>query len=424
MPAKDERGFTLVEMMVAVLVMAVAFTPLAAVFWSGLRTADIAAKRTSGFSIATKEIESLHAVPYSDLGFYYTQSPASWKNYTTVLTCSSGTCPSNPPVQPTTTVPATSQTGFISYTIARYIYWLGATAVTPPGGESPTTTTDTSAYKGVTVVVTWSDQTGSHTVEQDSIIYPGGLGVYGTPTSPNTPPGASTPPGAPGAVSLWPTQPAASTSTDGQEIDLSVTASTTGGTASAYYVQYSTDPTFTSGYGQVDVPLGPDSMVPVQGLAASTTYYFRAYATNAAGASGYSPTLTATTPAATTTASSCTLGSFTIDTQRSGKTYLDSSGAMTENVGLSLNVTGSCTATITVSSVAPGGTSDPGSPYTLSGASTGGQWTGTILSYGSTDWSVGTHEMTVNMNGTATAISHGLLVCTYTAHPSGSPNKC
>jgi len=443
-----QEGFTLLEMMVAVLILAIVFTAFASVLTSGLRTADASTHRTEGFTIATREIEGMHAVPYNELGFYSDQGPSSWETDTTVILGSCSTaCGITPLVEPT----GTDTEAGITYSIDRYVYWLGATAVSPPAASSPSTTTDTQAYKGVTVTVTWTDRVGTHTVEQDSIIYPGGLGTYagagsGTTTTSTT---VSVAPGAPGTPTLWPTQPAPSPSSDGQEIDVSVPPATSGGTPQSYYLQYSTDPTFTTGIGQVDYPITPNTQVQVQGLAASTTYYFRAYATNAAGTSPYSGSLSATTPApATTTTTSaststtvagstttstttttlpCSVGSFTISTKTSGKTYLaNKTGAMTENIGLSVNVTGSCSASITVASSGTNGAADPGSPYPLSGPSSGGQWSGTIASSGSTAWTLGTHTMTVYVNGSAISLSHGLLVCAYMppGQRSPSPTSC
>jgi prepilin-type N-terminal cleavage/methylation domain-containing protein len=447
---RGQEGFTLLEMIVAVLILAVAFTALAGVLTSGIRTADASTHRAEGFTIATRVIEGMHAVPYSLLGFYADQSPAAWGTNTTVIL---GSCSTACGITPLLKPAGTDTEAGITYTVQRYIYWEGATAVSPPAASAPATTTDSQAYKGVTVTVTWTDRVGSHTVEQDSIIYPGGLGTYTGPggqATTTTSTTAATLPGAPGTPTLWPTQPAASSASDGQEIDVSVPPTGSGGTPQAYYLQYSTDPTFTTGVGQVDYPVTPNTQIQVQGLAASTTYYFRAYATNAAGTGPYSSSLSATTPAPATTTTTtsattstttggttttsttsttlpCSVGSFTISTNTSGKTYLHKkTGALTENIGLSVNVTGSCSASVTVGSVGTNGATDPGSPYPLSGPSSGGQWAGTIFSSTWPAPTVGTHTMTVYVNGSAIALSHGLLVCAYIppGQRSSSPTSC
>lgn len=424
----DDRGFTLLEMMIAVLIIAVVFTPLASVFWSGLRTADASTHRTSGFSIASKEIEALHAVPYAQLGFYSDQTPAQWQYTTTVIlgSCST-TC--TPPFTPLVKPTATTVSEGLTYHIARYVYWDDAIAATPPADSTPSTTVDSQAYKGVTVVVSWTDQVGSHSVQQDSIIYPGGQGTYqgpgsGTTTTTTAPPVSA--PAAPAAVAPVAPQPAAAPATDGQEIDVTISPGTGGGTAQAFYLQYSTSSTFAvdQPVGEIDQPVMANTLVQVQGLAPQTAYYFRAYALNTVGQSPYSPIQGPdTTPAATTTPSACTLGSFTISTVEAGKTYLSSDNTMSEDVGLSLNVSGGCSQPITVASIAPGGTPDAGSQYTLTQSTAGGQWGTTIPSLSSA-WAVGTHNLTVYVGGTSQTVSDGLLVCAYGSGTSLEPTSC
>jgi hypothetical protein len=110
----------------------------------------------------------------------------------------------------------------------------------------------------------------------------------------------------------------------------------------------------------------------------------------------------------------CSLGGFTITSQTTGKTYLDKSGAMTENIILNLSVNGYCPWAATVVSFLHGTlTADPGSPYVLAGLPTGGQWSATVASSGHSNWSVGTHDMTILVAGTPTSVSHGLLICAW-----------
>ena len=68
-----EAGFTIVEMVVALAILAMVMAPLARVYWSSIRTAGAASHRTDGSSIASREIESMHAVPYAQVGFYADQ---------------------------------------------------------------------------------------------------------------------------------------------------------------------------------------------------------------------------------------------------------------------------------------------------------------------------------------------------------------
>jgi prepilin-type N-terminal cleavage/methylation domain-containing protein len=436
-----DGGFTLIEMMLALSLIALIIVPLTSVFWSSLRTESVSGARGNASAIASREIEGIHAVTYASIGFYSDQSfPSAWNtwvsshSYTTVTlgscstTCSSGSF--TPLIQPT----GTSTVAGITYSISRYIYWQTATGVNNGG----TSTTFSSAYKGVTVTVSWTDKAGTHIVQQNSIEYPGGQGPYSTAsttttTAPLSPPGA-------------PTLTATGTPTS-NEIDFTITAPTSGGQPSNYIVQYSTDPTFST-YAQSAPLPGTSTGYQVTTLAASTKYYFQIEATNSAGASPWSAsvppfvstasstTTTSTTVAATTTTTvastttttlACSLNGFTITTTRTGKTYETAQGNMSENVSLIVQVSGNCTGVVTVQSVLHGTTTaDPSSPYPLSGPASGGQWSGTILSNGQSGWSVGTHDMTVYLNGVATTLVHSLLVCAHVGNgqQNNNPGTC
>src|SRR5215472_15938598 len=107
---RDIRGFTLVEVLMAVTLLTVTMVPMTSVFWSGLRTTAASAHRTDAFAIATRETERLHADPYTSVGFYADQARAQWKAAPTVVLgpCSTTcTAPFAPLVQPagTTTPP-------------------------------------------------------------------------------------------------------------------------------------------------------------------------------------------------------------------------------------------------------------------------------------------------------------------------------
>jgi hypothetical protein len=129
----------------------------------------------------------------------------------------------------------------------------------------------------------------------------------------------------------------------------------------------------------------------------------------------------------TTTVPTCLLGAFTITTATVGKTYLAKSGTMSENLVLSLSVNGLCALVTTVASVLHGTvTADPGAPYQLLGPVAGGQWSTTVASSGQAGWAVGIHDMTVRLSGTATLVTHGLLICTWMppGQRSASSNAC
>ena len=420
----------------------VAVVPLTSVIWNGLKVAGASSHRTDAFSIASRETESLHADPYGLLGFYGDQSASPWKGNTTVLVggCSM-TC--TPPFAPLVLPTGSSTVAGVTYSIARFLYWADAQGL----NNGATSTTFSQAYKASTVTVSWADQAGVHTVEQDSIVYPGGLGLYAGPggaapsttstTAPLLAPGTPT-------IALAATQPAPPQNQ--QEIDVTITAPVGGGAVAVYFVQWSTDSMFSAPSQSPQLPSTSTSYA-AQGLAAATTYYLRTFASNVTGQSSYSavvslstasvpsttttpastttvPAITTTTGVSTTTSSSststtsttlaCNLGAFTITTSSTGKTYLDKSGNMTENVVLNLAVNGACLWAATVVSYLHGtATSDPGAPYALTGLPIGGQWSVTVGSSGQGNWSVGTHDLTVLLGGRTTSISHGLLICAW-----------
>jgi hypothetical protein len=232
------------------------------------------------------------------------------------------------------------------------------------------------------------------------------------------------------------------------EIDVTIAAPATGGPVAYYQVQWSTDPNFPPSPGQSPQLPATSTFYEILNLAAGTTYDIRIVAGNAAGQSPYSNvvaaspasppvttttlptttttapgvtttvpvTTTTTVPATTTTTQACALGAFTITTTTTGKTYLTKKGAMAENIGLNLSISNLCSWAVSVTSVLRGtSTLDPNAPYALTGPQSGGQWSATIPSSGQTNWSVGVHDMTVQLSGSATSVARGLLICAWKA---------
>jgi hypothetical protein len=414
----------MVEMVIAISLIVVAFVPLTSVFWSGFKLAGSSSHRTDAFSMSGREIESLHADPYTLVGFYDDQSATAWNGQAAVsLGSCSTTCaqPFAPLILPT----GTAVVAGVTYSIARYIYWANAQGLS--GGM--TSTTFAQAYKATTVTVSWNDVAGRHSVEQDSVIYPGGQGAYSGPGGSSATTTTTVPVIAPGTPTLALAVPQPVSPLNQQQIDLTIGGPTTGGAVAAYFVQWSTASSFAAPAQSPQLP--PTSTTySAQGLASGTAYYLRIFASNAAGQSGYSLSVTATTasasvattvavattvPSTTTTTLPCNLGGFTVTTGVTGKTYLDNKGVMTENLGLNLAVNGSCASVATVQAVLHGTTTaDPGSPFTLAGPSGGGQWSVTIGSNGQSNWTVGIHDLSIVLGGRPTSVSAGLLICDWT----------
>ncbi|MCU1468106.1 MAG: hypothetical protein JWM72_4034, partial [Actinomycetia bacterium] len=282
--AGGQGGFTIVELVISMALLAIIAAPLANVFWSGLRTASAAAHRTDGASVASREIERMRAVPYGQVGFYVDE-PGYSSTFETLSTVTLGSVsPSTgklvPQIEPTTPDP-NAATGYapdpdpanassivlggIHYSVVRSIVWINA--------QDASSTFD-KAYKRLTVVVTWTDQVGVHNVQQDSVLYPGGLGAYSGPmggASTTTTTAATFPPSSPALPSITPLASPA----DETQVPLSWTQPAGGTAPTSYSIEYSTNPSFPAGNFSVVAGLSPSILsYTVTSLTPDTTYYF------------------------------------------------------------------------------------------------------------------------------------------------------
>lgn len=385
-PAR-ESGFTVIELCVALAVLAVVAAGMIPVFWTSLRTAAVANHRTAGAAIASREMEGMRSIPYASVGFYSDQLgyAADFEGHDTVLL--GATAPVPALIEPQDATPE-MQRG-VAYTIQRKIVWIDA-------DDGASTYAD--AYKQLTTIVTWTDAAGPHTVRQDSILYPGGQGQYAGPKGVSSATTTTT------TVSLTPTTPVLAAATvpadpDGRtEVDLTWSQPAGGASVTSYTVEYSTSASFAAGATNAisGLPASATSH-PVTALSSSTTYYFRVTAV-ASATSAVSNQLSATTlaqPVAT-----CVIGALTV----TGASTLSTTGSilkkhgnkseMPENLTLGFQTTGPCTDSYQVRAVSPSNTTDPSSPYALT-ANGSGSYSGSVPSNGQQGWSVGLHSFTV-----------------------------
>ena len=414
-----EEGFTIIELVVSLAILAMIMAPLAGVFWSSMRTAGVASHRTDGASIASREIEAMRAVPYAQVGFYSDQPgyTATFEGFTTVLLGSTSPSPGTliPQVQPLTPDASAAASfapdpkpsnaspisqGGVNYSVTRSIVWVGA---------QDASTTYASAYKRLTVVVTWSDQAGAHWVRQDSLLYPGGLGKFqGSTTTVSTTTTAVLNPSAPTLNAITGlADPAGET-----QVPLTWTQPATGAAVTSYSIEYSTSSSFPPGNFSIVSGLAPSiKNYTVTSLSANTTYYFVviAYAgTNSATSNVQSST---TLPVAAPT---CQYGQLNVTgatTLSTTGTILLSNGKVRENLSLSWTNTGTCTHSFGVYAVNPSGSADPGSPYALT--ANAGTYSATVASSGSRSWAIGLHTFTVwdTTNNKATTIVKTFKIC-------------
>jgi prepilin-type N-terminal cleavage/methylation domain-containing protein len=396
---RRESGFTVIELCVALSILAIVAAGMAPVFWNAIKTAGVANHRTAGAAIASREMEAMRSVPYASVGLYENQAGyASYFESLETVTLGS-TAPSPALIEPEDAAPEV-QRG-VSYTIQRRIVWIDA-----EDGSS----TYTDAYKRLTSLVSWTDASGPHTVRQDSVLYPGGQGQYTGPKGASSATTTTTTsllaPVAPVlAAAVVPLDPEGRT-----EIDLAWSQPNGGAPVTSYTVEYSTDSSFPSGSTNAIANLPASaSSYPVTALSSSTLYYFRVTA-HASAQTAVSNAVSATTlaqPVAT-----CVIGALTV----TGATSLRTTGTilkkhgnkqeMSENLTLGFQTTGPCSGSYLVKAIAPDGTTDQGSPYPLL-ANGSGSYSGTVASNSQQGWSVGLHTFTVwniTTNSATTAV--------------------
>lgn len=439
-----QRGFTLVEAMVALGVLTVTLVPTTSVFVGGVQAASVSSVRSDAVGVAASTLAQVQALPINEVGFYSNQP-----NYVATCPSSVSACGSSFDDQtvnlgsaaPTGAfAPMTTQrVGATTFTITTYITWADTSA--PSGTCVAGSIICQGAYPLVTVVVTWGGTTAG-SITQSTIDYPGGLGKWTAPgydrtglvSCPSTPIdpdpiGAALANGSSGDTDAW--------------VDVSWTPPTSQSQWPCYYVidaatSQNALPTATNhvctlppgtGVQATYTQPGTEDNVLVENLSWGVKYYFEVVAYSSGGASCTPSEPVSITPTATTSGSTCTATSFSVTAEpsnSSSKTYLDSHGKMTDNLDLVASTTGTCSTLTVYSELVGSTTQDPGFPYALQ-AGSGGQFTQTVNSIGSQYWTTGQHEFTLYINGTATNEQQSLEVCSFSSgngQKTSSGNSC
>lgn len=239
----DSSGFTLVELIVAMAILALVMAAMAPGFYNAIAGVGMASNRNTAAGLAVQTIETARSQTYADL---------------------SVGCPG-----------ATNSTvGTVTYAVTKCVSW------------APTELSCNNPYKEVSVTVTWPAAKPAGSVTESSSVYPGGQAVCSSSTSAPSPP-----------VGLACTIPSGSA---GQtEVDLTWDAPPSSTTPVAdYAVYYSQYPSFSTSTKAGTTTAVPTTASPFQvtGLFSGVQYYFEVWSMSTGGL--YSTT--AVGPCATT----------------------------------------------------------------------------------------------------------------------------
>lgn len=285
---RADDGFTLVELIVSLTVMAIGVVGVIGVINSSFMVAAGASARARAVSVATEQIEAMRAVPYDALE-----------------------------VAEESTV-STQEVGGMRFTVEQAVTRAHAATIL-------------NAYKRGYVVVSWTDRAGFHSIHQSTLIYPGGRGpAASTATTVATP---TDTPLAPNPL----TAAKATTGTDDVAVDLAWTVTDPAHVAT-FTVQYTTGSTTVL----VTDSLPADSRtLRVNGLSASTEYRFHIAAVSEAGTrSGWTFADPVTTdPPAT---GDCVIGTPSVDPARVARRSASEGATLVVNPMFSVNTTGAC----------------------------------------------------------------------------------
>jgi prepilin-type N-terminal cleavage/methylation domain-containing protein len=393
--ARGDGGFTMVEMVVALLILAIVMSAFGPTFIGMMRASASTDQRSVADSLAVAASENVRALPYYEVGYSSTHGNPTY-------------CSGSNPVQTDVVGPmdtmATQQTlQHITYTIQSCAYWVSASD------------TSSQAYKESVVTVLWGSS-NVYKYQQTSAIYPGGESTYvqggaADNFTPTTIAGAMTPPPAPVAnpTALDSGDPTTIVDVDWQPVTFS------------YPVLYQIEYWSGSGVGRPAQPSAtqivsgaPDGgtglVFQVSGLTPGTPYNFDVVAISGTQTSAPSNVVTATTNTAVTT--TCTLNSINIaPTQPQVK----NNGTPTNFTYLAITV--NATSTCTGLSVEYGLNNSSGTPQapltTVPLTYSSGSFTGQATQ---ATWQRSTYGFVVYQNGTATTLQANVTPCKLTGN--------
>lgn len=162
----SEGGFTLVEVMAALVLLTVAMTGLAAAVIGGIRATQMTQYRSAALEIAKDRVEAQRSVDWDYLGQYKDDSGWGSGFYSGESLVSVGNTTPNPrPADVAQLTPQSLTVKGIDYSVRTYVTWVGSSAATPNNGT-------TYASKRISVDVTYTVKGNTQTIHLEGLRAP------------------------------------------------------------------------------------------------------------------------------------------------------------------------------------------------------------------------------------------------------------
>src|SRR5579863_2939036 len=84
-----EDGFTLVELLIAMMILAVVLTAIAPAFYGALRSTANTSQRSVADGLAVAAVEQIRSLPYYEVGYFNTPSTCTYSTTPVSLTSAS-----------------------------------------------------------------------------------------------------------------------------------------------------------------------------------------------------------------------------------------------------------------------------------------------------------------------------------------------
>lgn len=276
---RGDGGFTLIELMASLTLIAVGVVGVIGVMNSSFRVVGTASSRSKATAVATKWIEELRSKPY-DVVLLEAQDADG-----------------------TVTTPPPELVGGQSFDVTYALDEVNETTTAADG------TTKTDAYVSAVVWVDWTDASGPHDLYQSTLIYPGGRGLHDAAEVVSSD-SSSTKPLKPKSLTATPVSGTSSVDLEWVPPDVTIGVPN----PAEWIVQYSRSSSFLPGEVQQIAAHIPGSVTTlrVTDLAEGTTYHFRVYAKSESGVLSQEAATALNVMTGTSGVASCAVGTASV----------------------------------------------------------------------------------------------------------------